>query len=798
MVLKTFSFYRLILTGAFVLAGSASAESKWAHMRSDNLEMFSETTTIRSQETLRALEQIHAFLIKAVGARDVALGTTCIVAFKSEEDFAHFRPKSDISYSIAGADRDYVVFGLPETGSFEPGARAYAEVLTGQLGLRPPAWLDDGLKGIYATFGQRGADVIAGEIGPVRRKALVTDTWGSLDQTLGSGANSRTARDQRFALVHMLLLNPDYAPKFKDLLAELQSGTASQAALEKVYGKPLSALEKDLKEYAHSPAFSGTLISSRGAVIAVTPAEPASPFDVNLALAGIINQPGRESDVQAWLDRLAGMNPERPEPWAGLGYLALRRGQSDVAAQNFEKAITLGSRDPGVLWSRGQIARGASSKDTEESVRTLLNKEPARADLRVKLAAIALDQRRPGLAVSLLAPVKDVPADLSARYLATLAFAQLETGEASAAKLTVARLADGSASPSDKAEAARLRDFLAGPTHVTLGSSPAAATAAVAQEKTEAQKAAVEEQKKAAEAHEKELAEARDKAAADAREKLEAKAREKADAEQRAQEAVAARVKAELEAKEKLAAEAQEKKDARVREKAEREAKTKAIADARERAAAEARDKALAEAAEKQEAKAREKAAAEARVKAAEEAHQKLLADLREKAEADAREKAAADARAKTEALAKAQAESDARAKAPAEARQKAAEPTVLAKAAQETRQTAAAYSATAQPQQASNLVPESNAAAPAPVFPSMLSGSFVELGCGDQIKVVVQTEQGKKNFRIKNPANVIVSGKGGGTVDLNCGPQKPTNVRIQYGPGDGGFDGSVEAIYFE
>ena len=96
-------------------------------------------------------------------------------------------------------------------------------------------------------------------------------------------------------------------------------------------------------------------------------------------------------------------------------------------------------------------------------MRKLLDKEPARADLRVKLAALELDQRRPGVAYRLLEPVKDVPADLTSRYLAELAYAQLETGDQSAAKLTVARMEDRSiATAADKAEATRLKEFLAG------------------------------------------------------------------------------------------------------------------------------------------------------------------------------------------------------------------------------------------------------------------------------------------------------------------------------------------------
>jgi hypothetical protein len=701
----------------------------------------------------------------------------------------------------------------------ESATRAYSDLLFRQLGLNLPPWLDEGLHSFYATFTERSGDVIAGDMTPERRKALYNETYGSLSPILSAPANSRAQLNERFVLVHMLLLSSDYAPKFNNLVAALQSGTSTQSALETVYAKPLAAIEKDLKAYANSTAFVGTTLSTGSKVLANNLGEPASAFDVNLALAGITNQPGRERDAEAWFERLAGMSPERPEPWAGLGYIAMRRGQPEVAEKNFEKAISLGSRDSAVLWATSRSARRDSSKDTEDSVRKLLEKEPTRADLRVRLAAVELDQRRPAAAYNLLEPVKDVPSDLTSKFLAELAYAQLSTGEKSAAKVTVARLEDRASSATDKAEVSRLKDFLTGPTHMTLGTkSPAAPGAdqsaadaprlAQEKEKAKAKDLADAHDKELSDAREKELAAARekeaaeviDKAATEARLKTEARAKEKAEADQRAQALEEARIKAATEAREKALADAQEKKDAKAREKADREAQAQALADARQKAAAEAREKALADAAEKQEAKAREKAETEARDKAIQDAHlkvaqaaqearEKAAAEAREKAEADARQKADTEARLKVEA--RNRADSEARAKAEADAKAKAAEPTVLAKAAKETRDSA---DAAAQPQQASNLVSD-NASH---TFPSMLSGTFVELGCGDQIKVVVQTEQGKKNFRILNPANVIVSGKSGGTVDLNCGPQKPMNVRIQYGPGETGYDGQVEAIYFE
>src|SRR6516225_11802703 len=86
------------------------------------------------------------------------------------------------------------------------------------------------------------------------------------------------------------------------------------------------ATPKDLQAYLRGDRFNGLvipakLVSERTAL----PAEPAPPFDVKLALADLGNQPGKQSDAVERFKELTRDNPERPEPWAGLAYLAWSR-----------------------------------------------------------------------------------------------------------------------------------------------------------------------------------------------------------------------------------------------------------------------------------------------------------------------------------------------------------------------------------------------------------------------------------------------------------------------------------------
>src|SRR5580692_747403 len=134
----------------------------------------------------------------------------------------------------------------------------------------------------------------------------------------------------------------------------MQYGTP-QAAMEKVYGKPLAGIEKDLQAYVSGGHLSAVPLPTKPGASVIMAPEPAPPFDLNLVLAAVYNRPGQDKDAQTRLESLARATPTRPEPWAGLAYVALRSGKADVAAQNFEKALAMGSRNPELMWDNARL-----------------------------------------------------------------------------------------------------------------------------------------------------------------------------------------------------------------------------------------------------------------------------------------------------------------------------------------------------------------------------------------------------------------------------------------------------------
>ena len=60
--------------------------------------------------------------------------------------------------------------------------------------------------------------------------------------------------------------------------------------------------------------------------------------------------------------------------------------------------------------------------------------------------------------------------------------------------------------------------------------------------------------------------------------------------------------------------------------------------------------------------------------------------------------------------------------------------------------------------------------------------------------KIVIETAEGKKLFLIDDPNKII-----GATIELQCGPQKKTTVKVDYVPANqAGVEGLVRGLQFQ
>lgn len=346
---------------ALFCAADAYSESKWIRMQSPNFEAYSSAGERETRDALRYFERVRDFFLQVNQREPPRPVPMHVVVFGSEKEYAPYRLNEfATAYYFGGAGRDYIVMGRTGEQAAQIAVHEYVHLVARHAGLKFPPWLNEGTAELYSTIRMQGDKVLVGDLIPVRIQALKSDAWVPLAAILSAGPDSPyyNERDKAgslynegWALVHMLQLSPAYVSKYSEFVRTVQSGVDSAAALEKVYGKTVSAIEKDLQEYTRSFQFYGRLFPVKLASVKESfPATPAPMFDVKLALTDLTNRPGKETETRKTLEDLAREDPKRPEPWASLGYLEWRGNRFSEAVDAFGKAYGLGSRGPEFLW----------------------------------------------------------------------------------------------------------------------------------------------------------------------------------------------------------------------------------------------------------------------------------------------------------------------------------------------------------------------------------------------------------------------------------------------------------------
>jgi hypothetical protein len=461
--------------GLFVLtcATIGRAETKWIHMESANFQVYSGAGERDTRDTLRYFERVRDFFLQANNHAPEKPVPVYVVIFGSEKEYAPYRINQfATAYYRSGADRDYIVMSRPGEATAQIATHEYVHLLARHAGHHYPPWLGEGLAELYSTFQSLGDKVIVGALIPGRLQALNTEKWVPLATILAADQNSPyynekdkagSLYNEGWALVHMLQLTPEYGTKVLTAFSAIVSGTASVTALEQTYGKPLSAIEKDLQAYIRGNQFRALQYPVKLDQVKDTfPASPASMFDVKLALLNLGDRPGADQETQKKLEDLRQEDPKRPEPWAGLAYLAWRQQKMPEAVEDFAQAYALGNHSSKLLWDYGRLAENGHAEDAIKVLTELLVVEPENIDARIELAGGHMNARRPVQALLALQPVTKVTPEQAPRFFYIMGFAQMQTGDLDGARVTAKKLAEYARTPQERAQAEQLQGYLAG------------------------------------------------------------------------------------------------------------------------------------------------------------------------------------------------------------------------------------------------------------------------------------------------------------------------------------------------
>jgi cytochrome c-type biogenesis protein CcmH/NrfG len=162
----------------------------------------------------------------------------------------------------------------------------------------------------------------------------------------------------------------------------------------------------------------------------------------------------RQAEARTRLEGLTGEDPKRPGPWASLGYLAWRDGDSGKAAEQFGKAFDLGNRNPRLLLNFAQLAGRDKPESATAALTALLELEPTSVDARLLLASIQMSQSKFADALETARPIKAVRTEDQRDNLIYLrAFASMGLGDMVKARALAEQLKKATTSPTMQSQA---------------------------------------------------------------------------------------------------------------------------------------------------------------------------------------------------------------------------------------------------------------------------------------------------------------------------------------------------------
>ena len=287
------STWRRWVAMAVLFAPLAAAEPHWIRAKLGAFESVSDDGRRPATQALSQFAQFSYALGTVLGQPDLKLDPPLrIVVFKTEKDLAAHCPEQTLRN---GRDR-LMACAVAEGQLPQPLLRALTQKLLETNFPAMPAGIGTGLETFFSTV----------------QSSAVHVTWGTPPP-----ASERT-RD--WALLHMIITQPDLAGKARVYLHNLSAGMDSIAAARNAFGDERLKFDQDVDQYFAAGIFNAS----------AAPARPLNP-DRDIATTQLTSDEGElmradllTSDSAAAYQDLLKSGKRTMEANEGLGILAIR------------------------------------------------------------------------------------------------------------------------------------------------------------------------------------------------------------------------------------------------------------------------------------------------------------------------------------------------------------------------------------------------------------------------------------------------------------------------------------------
>jgi tetratricopeptide (TPR) repeat protein len=440
----------------------------WRLTKSPHFEIYSQADDAVARSTLLWFEQLRAFFLQQTGQLD-SRSPVRVIGFRSASEYQPYRLRSTSDgYFVGTGSRAYIVMVTMGASGFRVAAHEYAHLVLHADGRQLPPWLNEGLAEFFSTIhvGEHGV-TLGGEL-PSHTSLLRRSPWMPVSEllTLPEDSPLRDNREgaglyyaQSWALTEMLVLSPEYGPRFHALMNALSAGTPSLKALALVYAKSADVITRDVHAWINSrtkltpvqlPALAVSQVSVEVSSV--------SAFASQFILADLLMASGQLERAEALYRELEREQPDSADVSAALGAIALRQGDRNRARQHWKRAISQSVMDAMLCYNYAVLAEaaGLSADEVRPALQRALSLNAEFDDARYSLALLEKGAGHYEVALEQLRAMKIVSPVRAYGYWTAAADAFNELGRRNEATAAARKAAEHASTPAERARAAQL------------------------------------------------------------------------------------------------------------------------------------------------------------------------------------------------------------------------------------------------------------------------------------------------------------------------------------------------------
>lgn len=414
----------LALTVSFIALTREPAVAEdpvWIRASTPHFEIYTSAGEKQARKMLLHFERVRMFFEQASGSKAELANPLRIIGFRNEREYKPFRVKEfSRAYYAHGFDRDYIVMSSLRPDYFNVAVHEYVHFLAQQGDTPFPIWMNEGLADYYSTLRPVGNKVRVGEEQPGRMQLLSRETWLPLEELLAVDNDSPHYNEkdragvfysQSWFLINMLMGSPDYRPQYDELSGDLLAGAPPAQAFQKVYGKSLDQVHKELRSYFDSGSIYHLDVDLKLEKSALEPVvEQVAELETGLVLGQILalNRDKREEASRRY-EELAAAYPDDPRPHESMGYMSYYERDREGAVMHFGRAVERGAGNPQMYYDYAAMLNGGEHAARRiELLERAIELRPEYEDAQRLLGFLFLDAREYDKALARLHRVRRV------------------------------------------------------------------------------------------------------------------------------------------------------------------------------------------------------------------------------------------------------------------------------------------------------------------------------------------------------------------------------------------------------